>query len=354
MNKPNYQLARLLIAATLALATPVCLAADKPSTQPATQPAFVIPQAALDKAVAYADESGTQVLLVMIEGKTILTHASARNLATRPHALASGSKSFLGTTYAAAVQDGLVKFDDLACDTLTEWKTDPRKSRITIRQLLGMSSGLDAGENLQSASWADSVAADTVADPGQKFEYGPNHLQSAAELLQRKLKAAKGLTYEQYLDQRILQPLKIQVRWMRCPDGNVQVAGGAIMTAADWATFGEFIRHEGSVDGKSIIDPVILREVFVPQKTLAAYGMTWWLKSDTPQKKLLSGLMVSDAAFLVQDNEVPKDFVMAAGLGKQRLYIIPSLGLTVVRFGPVLGKQDYDDAKMISLLLGAK
>ena len=32
-----------------------------------------------------------------------------------------------------AVQDGLLKLDELACDTLTEWKTDPRKSKITVQ-----------------------------------------------------------------------------------------------------------------------------------------------------------------------------------------------------------------------------
>lgn len=333
------------------------LAAQTPASQPsaATQPDFSIAPANLAKAIQYADESGSQALLIMINGNLIHEHYANGGNARRPHALASGSKSFLGTAYAAAVQDGLVKFDDLACETLTEWKSDPRKSRITIRQLISLSSGLQAGENLKTATWADSVAAPALHDPGEKFAYGPNQLQAAAELLQRKLKAAKGETYDQYLNRRILQPLNIRVTWLRCPDGNVQVAGGALMTARDWATFGEFIRQEGSINGKSLIDPAILHELFIPQKTNPGYGLTWWLKADVPAlKNFKSDAMANEAAFIYQPNGILADLVMAAGLGKQRLYIIPSLGLTVVRFGPVFGEQSYEDAKMMRIILDVK
>lgn len=351
--------AALVVAALTLLAntaTPLS-AADVPATQPspATQPDFTISPANLKKATLYADESSSQALLIMINGNLILEHYANGGNARRPHALASGSKSFLGTAYAAAVQDGLVKFDDLACDTFTEWKKEPRKSRITIRQLLSLSSGLEPGENLKTASWADSVAAPAIHEPGEKFAYGPNQLQAAAELLQRKLKAANGENYEQYLNRRIFQPLDIRVNWLRCDDGNVQVAGGALMTARDWATFGELIRHEGLFKGKSLLNPTILRELFIAQKANPAYGLTWWLKADVPALKNVQAAMLrSEAAFLLQPNAVPDDMFMAAGLGKQRLYIIPSLGLTVVRFGPVFGEQSYQDTKLMNIILDAK
>ena len=48
--------------------------------------------------------------------------------------------------------------------------------------------------------------------------------------------------------------------------------------------------------------------------------------------------------------DLPRDFAMAAGVGKQQLYIVPSVGLTVVRQGrSPLGT--YSNAEFLSLLL---
>ncbi len=44
--------------------------------------------------------------------------------------------------------------------------------------------------------------------------------------------------------------------------------------------------------------------------------------------------------------------VMAAGKGKQRLYILPGHDLVVVRFGAVDGGRDFEDARFLAPLLG--
>jgi hypothetical protein len=43
---------------------------------------------------------------------------------------------------------------------------------------------------------------------------------------------------------------------------------------------------------------------------------------------------------------------MAAGAGKQRLYVIPSRELVVVRLGPLLGGREFRDAEFLAQLLG--
>jgi hypothetical protein len=42
---------------------------------------------------------------------------------------------------------------------------------------------------------------------------------------------------------------------------------------------------------------------------------------------------------------------MAAGKGKQRLYVLPAQGLTVVRFGPLEGPRGYEDREFLQRLL---
>src|SRR3546814_16702676 len=58
-----------------------------------------------------------------------------------------------------------------------------------------------------------------------------------------------------------------------------------------------------------------------------AYGLTWWLPRSTPAVDIVtwSTDITSHAA------ELPADMVVAAGAGDQRLYIIPSLRLPIVR-----------------------
>jgi hypothetical protein len=43
---------------------------------------------------------------------------------------------------------------------------------------------------------------------------------------------------------------------------------------------------------------------------------------------------------------------MAAGKGKQRLYILPEQRLTIVRFGPLEGSRGFDNREFMRLLLG--
>jgi hypothetical protein len=49
---------------------------------------------------------------------------------------------------------------------------------------------------------------------------------------------------------------------------------------------------------------------------------------------------------------MPTDLVMAAGMGKQRLYVIPSRELVVVRLGPIQRGRAFDDLTFLGALLG--
>src|SRR5437016_13392997 len=130
-------------------------------------------------------------MLVMQNGRTIFEHYANGGSAGGRWPIFSGTKSFWGIAALAAVDYGLFRLDDLVSDTITEWKSDPRKSRITIRQLLSQTDGVEGGSRLQRASIRDrnamAIRLPTVAEPGAAFIYGPSHLQIFSELLRRKL-----------------------------------------------------------------------------------------------------------------------------------------------------------------------
>jgi CubicO group peptidase (beta-lactamase class C family) len=89
--------------------------------------------------------------------------------------------------------------DDRVADTITEWKTDPRKSQIIIRQLLNQTDGIEAAPFLHRESIRDrnavAVRLPSLAAPGARFIYGPSHFQILAELLRRLLSERSLLCY---------------------------------------------------------------------------------------------------------------------------------------------------------------
>ena len=307
----------------------------------------------LDAARRYSESAGGQAMLVMWDGKIIFESYANGGGKDRTQALASGTKSFVGVVAVAAVQDGLIRLDDKACESLTEWKTDPIKSQITYRHLLTMTSGLTAAERsspLRLPGWKEIVAKPMTGKPAAQFQYGPYHLCAFAEALQRRL---KDETFEKYLERRILQPLGIKLQWqIRCADGNPQVGGGGAMTARDWAVFGEFMRQGGTYSGKQIIRKELLAECWQGTKQNPAYGLTWWLKNPVPDSILRQVLILQrEMEEIVRSDWLPEDLFMAAGAGKQRLYVIPSLKLVIVRQGAFLGSRSFSDTKFLQLLL---
>src|SRR5438067_387502 len=86
-------------------------------------------------------------VLVLKGDRVVFEDYQNGHAADEPWMLASGTKSFTGVMLATAIEDKLVSgFDEKVSDTITEWKTDARKSKITLRQLLSLTSGLDAGQ----------------------------------------------------------------------------------------------------------------------------------------------------------------------------------------------------------------
>ncbi|MBY0421870.1 MAG: beta-lactamase family protein, partial [Parvularculaceae bacterium] len=270
-------------------------------------------------------------------------------------------KSFWGVAAAAAVKDGILTLDEKASDTLTEWRADPVKSQITLRQILSLTSGLKPAQIGRPPAYADAIAFPSVAPPGSRFDYGPLNFQIFGEVLRRKLQRYEGGRYAtplDYLKARILDPLGVRpTAWRTGADGYPHLPSGASLTARDWAKFGEFVR----LGGASVVDSKAFEENFKGSPANAAYGLTWWLNRRPSQEAYDASRTMQVASDLYNHprrDELPADLVMAAGAGNQRLYIISSQKLVVVRqypkvfeFGRRSQIREYSDVEFLLALL---
>lgn len=265
--------------------------------------------------------------------------------------LASGTKSFCGVMVAAAVQDRLLALDEACADTITEWRGDSRRARISIRQLLSLCSGLRPAPIGRPPPYAQAIDAPAIADPGEVFAYGPGPYQIFGELMQRKLRAAgRDPDPVAYLHERVLDPERIPVGlWRRGGDGNPLLPQGAALTARAWAEFGRFVLD----GGRGRVDRAALDANFTPSSANPGYGLTWWL--------LRPGVIGPVAGMPIDaPEEITSrfDVRMAAGAGNQRLYLLPDQDLLIVRQASGIlaamlgGGTPYRDGEFLRLALG--
>ncbi|MBS1794208.1 MAG: serine hydrolase [Acidobacteria bacterium] len=258
--------------------------------------------------------------------------------------LASGTKSFSGVMLAAAIEDKLIAgFDEKVADTITEWKTDKQKSEITLRQLLSLTSGLESGQIGRVPDYRDAIGFSSRFAPGTHFAYGPVPFQIFGEVMRRKLEPKKETVME-YLKRRILDPIGLKVFFWRMSGGNPMLPQGASLTAREWVKFGLFLKNGGKWNGKQLVAKKLLAELTVGSQANPAYGITFWLNH---AGKNPMG-MPTEMRVETDNGKEVEDLYMAAGAGNQRLYIIPSKDLVVVRqanFG------EYDDREFLGRLL---
>jgi CubicO group peptidase (beta-lactamase class C family) len=125
-----------------------------------TSPSAVAEIQAADcaRAAKYSESKRGVSMLVIQNGRTIFEHYANGGSARGKWPIFSGTKSFWGIAALAAARDGLFKLDDPVSDTITEWRSNPRKSQITIRELLNQTDGIEGASRLQRASIRDRNA----------------------------------------------------------------------------------------------------------------------------------------------------------------------------------------------------
>ncbi len=297
-------------------------------------------------------------MLVMQNGRTIFEHYANGGSARGRWPIFSGTKSFWGIAALAAVRDGLFKLDDLASETITEWKSDPRKSQITIRELLNQTDGIEGASRLQRSSIRDrnatAIRLSVVAKPGSAFIYGPSHLQIFSELLRRKL---KGRDVIGYFESRVSNRLGLsRLNYKKDARGNPLPATGFELTAREWARLGELVLGKGSYHGRQIVPAALLREAFAGSSPNPSYGLTFWLNQQASNGREADMERMLDLRWqhahwtnVCVCKDAPADMVVALGSGYQRLFIIPSLEAIIVRQG---SSAKFSDAHFLRLIFG--
>ena len=310
------------------------------------------------RAASYVEKTAGISMLVMQNGRVVFERYPNGGTRDGRWPIFSGTKNFWGLATLCAVRDRLIQLDDSVADTITEWKTDPRKSQIIIRQLLNQTDGIEAAPFLHRESIRDrnavAIRLPSLAAPGARFIYGPSHFQILAELLGRRL---RGRSLLSYFEQNVAGPLGLgRLDFKKDARGIPLLASGFQLSAREWARLGQLILGKGSYHGRRILPESLLREAFVGSDANPSYGLTFWLNRQAPHAQEIDMEKELDrpwdrARWIGTSfcRSAPLDMVVGLGSGYQRLFVIPSMNAIIVRQGQ---NSKFSDAHFLRLVLG--
>ena len=309
---------------------------------------------AVRRAADYSARHEGTSFLVRQNGRTLLEEYPGGGDENTPERIYSGTKAFWCLAALAAVDDGLLRLDERVAETIPSWRKDRRKAEVTIRQLLDFSCGLAPGFGLQVNDYGNRDRAacrlPMVAAPGEAFIYGPSALQVFHQVLKEKL---HGKTPEHYLERRVLRRLHLgPQRYLNDRAGNPLLSAGFVLTARQWARMGKLVLARG----RPVVKPETIAQSWRGSAANRAFSLGWWNNRAAPGGREFDFEAMLGPKWSRQDwkdaclcRDAPSDLVACIGSGYQRLYVIPSLNLVVVRQA---NGGSFSDAHFLRLLLG--
>jgi CubicO group peptidase (beta-lactamase class C family) len=269
---------------------------------------------------------GTSSLLVIYKGQ-IVAEEYAEGFDKSSRLLGwSMTKSIVSTMYGIMQRKDMINIDE-AVD-IEEWKNDDRKN-ITYNNLLQMNSGLGWEEDYNTICdvtkmlYLDrdmSVKQSTkplVGTPNESWYYSSGTTNLLAGMLMKK----KFKTQQEYLDFWYTELIdKIGMNSMLVETdlaGNFVGSSYSWANTRDWAKLGLLYMNKGNWNGEQILDSTWVNYATTATNTSQGqYGAQIWLNKE--------GLNYPD---------VPKDLFYFGGYQGQKVYMIPSKDLVVVRMG---------------------
>ena len=310
----------------------------------------------------------TTSILVIRNDKVILEWYAPGWNSKKQHGTASLAKALVGgMSLVLALNDGKMQVDDPASKYIPEWKNDPLKSRITIRELATHSSGIEDAElsekdihdakvkgivikdkHMDIPGWKGNFwrkdpdpftmardKAPVIFEPGTSYQYSNPGMAMLSYAVTSSYRGTKYKDIRTLLRERVYQPIGInddewQIGYGKTyeVDGLGLVAnwGGASFTPRAAARIGRLMLRKGNWDGKQLIDSSWAKRVVkyagtpIPSRTgenlyAAGCGLAWYTNFDGVWPR------------------APRDLFYGSGAGNQTLIVIPSLNIIVVRNG---------------------
>jgi CubicO group peptidase (beta-lactamase class C family) len=236
-----------------------------------------------------------------------------------------------------------------------EWqKEDDARRKITLDQLLRMSSGLKFGEVYApfydvtemlfgSYDFAAYAAAKPLkTEPGGLWNYSSGTANIASRIVRQTVEKDYEYYYK-FIYEELFDKIGMYSALLE-PDSSGTFVGSSYASATprDWARFGLLYLNDGIWQGERILPQgwVEYSTTPTPGAPMGEYGAHIWLNAGSaadPNNRRWPG--------------APRDAFAALGFQEQKVIVIPSKKLLLIRFGATKEKKSWDTDEFIKNVL---
>ncbi|MFN7119198.1 MAG: serine hydrolase [Saprospiraceae bacterium] len=281
----------------------------------------------IDPLLQFLEANNTKAFIILKDGKIAIEQYFGSFQQDSLWYWASAGKTLTSFLVGVAQQEGFLKIEDQTSRYLGKgWTTAPpdKEDQITVWHHLTMTCGLD--DNLPPTAaipdpdnCVEPACLTYKADAGTRWAYH----NAPYRLLQDIVPAATNISWQQYTNQRLKQKIGMST--------GVWLNYIFYSRPRDMARFRLLILNKGKWDNEIILkDTAYFRQMVNTSQNLnRAYGYLWWLNGKG--EYMLPGLQFKFQTDLIPS--APDDLMAALGKNDQKIYVVPSQNLVVIRMG---------------------
>jgi len=288
-------------------------------------------QTAVQPLVDFLDLKHSKSFIILVNGKIVMEKYFNGHTASTLWYWASAGKTLTATVTGIAEQEGYLNINNKVSTYLgTGWTSAPldKENLITLKHLLTMTSGLD------DALGGDDVSPSNlqyVADAGTRWAYHNVYVK-----LQDVVTTATGNSWNTYFNTKLRDKIGMSASGL----WYIQSSGSRVYYSdtRSMARFGLLALNNGIWNNTTIINSSYQNYATTTSQNInLAYGYLWWLNGKASYHLPTSQLQANGSLI----PSAPSDMYCALGKSDQKIYVVPSKKMVVVRMGDTADSDNF-------------
>ena len=277
----------------------------------------------LNDVYTFLEEKNTKAFIILKDGKIAVEKYFDSFTQDSAWYWASAGKTITGFLVGVAQEEGLLNINDKTSDYLgTGWTSASleKENLISIKDQLSMTTGLDDG--VVNPNCLDASCLQYLADAGDRWSYH----NAPYRLLMDVVEEASGQSFQIFTNQKLSSKIGMTGLWINRVFWS---------KPRSMARYGSLILNQGNWNGTSVFSDVNFMNDMVntSQSLNPSYGYLWWLNGKGSY--MLPTLQTVFNANLVPS--APDELYAALGKNDQKIYILPSKNIVIIRMGNASG-----------------
>ncbi|MEQ1799491.1 MAG: serine hydrolase [Lacibacter sp.] len=275
-------------------------------------------QAAIQPLKDFLVQKNSKSFMILVNGRIVLEEYFDGHTATATWQWNSAGKTLVSATTGIAQQENLLNINTKVSQYLGNgWTSEPlaKELLITPKHLLTMTSGIN-----DSSELVITPNLTYMADAGARWSY-----HNVFQKLMDVVAAASGQAYDSYFADKLKNKIGMDGFW-----NNGIIFKIYHSNTRSMARFGLLALNKGKWGTEQIVNESFFQQsINTSQNINPSYGYLWWLNGK-------SSFMVPGSQTVYNGSLVPNapaDMYAAMGAEDQRIYVIPSKKMIIIRMG---------------------